>query len=141
MRMRSQGSSACVRTVIAMCVLLVKSIARKPTRSITGAISAIIAVVSASALQRLWCPSRTVVSTRPIMRADAEEHVAVGHRGAVRAADLGDDAAGAGDDGAHQLHDLEDADLRALLDRTADLDERAARPGRARGRTSPPSAR
>ena len=50
-----------------MCVLLVKSIAWKPTRSITGAISAIIAVVSAFALQRLWCPSRTVVSTSPIM--------------------------------------------------------------------------
>ena len=66
-RMRSHGSSACTRTAIAMCVLLVKSIARKPTRSITGAISAIIAVVSASALQRLWCPSRTVVSTSPIM--------------------------------------------------------------------------
>ena len=69
MRMRSHGSSACVRTAIAMCVLLVKSIAWKPTRSITGAISAIIAVVSASALQRLWWPSRTVVSTSPIMRA------------------------------------------------------------------------
>ena len=52
-RMRSHGSSACVRTAIAMCVLLVKSIAWKPTRSITGAISAIIAVVSASALHRL----------------------------------------------------------------------------------------
>ena len=52
-RMRSHGSSAWVRTVMAMCVLLVKSMAWKPTRSITGAISAIIAVVSASALQRL----------------------------------------------------------------------------------------
>jgi hypothetical protein len=52
-RMRSQGSSACERTVIAMCVLLVKSMAWKPTRSITGAMPAIIAVVSASALQRL----------------------------------------------------------------------------------------
>ncbi len=68
-RMRSHGSSACARTAISMCVLLVKSIAWKPTRSVTGAISAIIAVVSASALQRLWCPSRTVVSTSPIMPA------------------------------------------------------------------------
>ena len=60
---------------------------------------------------------------------------------AVRAADLGDDAAGAGDDGAHQLHDLEDADLRALLDRRCRPRRTAPRPGRASGRTSRPSAR
>jgi len=65
-RIRSHGSSWCHFTVIAMCVLLVKSIARKPTLSITGAMSAIIAVVSAFALHRLWWPSRTVVSTSPI---------------------------------------------------------------------------
>ena len=53
MRMRSHGSSWCQRTAIAMCVLLVKSIAWKPTRSMTGAMPAIIAVVIAFALQRL----------------------------------------------------------------------------------------
>jgi hypothetical protein len=45
-----------------MCVLEVKSTARKPTRSIVGAISTKSAVDRPVALQRLWFPSRDDVS-------------------------------------------------------------------------------
>ena len=62
-RSRSQGSSRWKRTETAMCVLEVKSSARKPTRSIVGAIARTSGVVSPVALQRLWLPSRVVVST------------------------------------------------------------------------------
>ena len=62
-RIRSQGSSRWKRTETAMCVLEVKSSARKPTRSIVGAIARTSGVVSPVAPQRLWLPSRVVVST------------------------------------------------------------------------------
>jgi hypothetical protein len=62
-RIRSHGSSRWKRTDTAMCVLEVKSSARKPTRSITGAIAVTSGVVSPVAPQRLWLPSRVVVST------------------------------------------------------------------------------
>ena len=62
-RIRSHGSSRWKRTDTAMCVLEVKSSARKPTRSIAGAIASTSGVVSPVALHRLWLPSRVVVST------------------------------------------------------------------------------
>src|SRR5438034_8355422 len=46
-----------------MWVLLVKSTARKPARSMAGAIATTSGVVRPVAPQRLWLPSRTVVST------------------------------------------------------------------------------
>ena len=46
-----------------MCVEVVKSIALKPTRSITGAIVSVFAVSTPSAAQRHWLPSRSEVST------------------------------------------------------------------------------
>ena len=65
-RRRSQGFSFLKRTATAMCVEVEKSIAAKPTWSITGAISSIIAVLRPVAPQRLWLPSRTDVSIRSI---------------------------------------------------------------------------
>ena len=62
-RIRSHGSSRWKRTDTAMCVLEVKSSAWKPTRSIVGAMARMSGVVSPVALQRLWLPSRVVVST------------------------------------------------------------------------------
>ena len=62
-RSRSHGSSRWKRTDTAMCVLEVKSSARNPTRSIVGAIASTSGVVSPVAPQRLWLPSRVVVST------------------------------------------------------------------------------
>ena len=62
-RSRSHGSSWWKRTATAMCVLELKSIAWKPTRSIVGAIATMSVVVRPVALQRLWLPSRVVVST------------------------------------------------------------------------------
>ena len=67
-RSRSQGSSRWKRTATAMWVLEVKSTARKPTRSIVGAIARMSAVVRPVALQRLWLPSRVVVSTMSTTR-------------------------------------------------------------------------
>ena len=64
-RRRSHGSSWWKRTATAMCVLELKSIAWNPTRSIVGAIETMSSVVSPVALQRLWFPSRVVVSTIP----------------------------------------------------------------------------
>src|SRR3954452_15646818 len=46
-----------------MWVLEVKSRARKPTRSMAGAMSSTSGVVRPVALQRLWLPSLVVVST------------------------------------------------------------------------------
>ena len=60
---RSHGSSRWKRTDTAMCVLEVKSSAWKPTRSIVGAIARTSGVVRPVAPQRLWLPSRVVVST------------------------------------------------------------------------------
>src|SRR5689334_12734848 len=46
-----------------MCVEVVKSIALKPTRSITGAMVSVLAVSTPSAAHRHWLPSRREVST------------------------------------------------------------------------------
>src|SRR5580658_1117276 len=46
-----------------MCVEVVKSMALKPTRSITGAMVSVRAVSTPSAAQRHWLPSRSEVST------------------------------------------------------------------------------
>ena len=62
-RIRSQGSSWWKRTDTAMCVLDEKSHAWNPTRSTVGAIATTSGVVSPVADQRLWLPSRIVVST------------------------------------------------------------------------------
>src|SRR5208282_4203746 len=51
------------RTATPMCVLEVKSRARNPTRSMTGAICRMCAVVRPVALHRLWLPSRSETST------------------------------------------------------------------------------
>ena len=61
-RMRSHGSSRWKRTETAMWVLEVKSSAWKPTRSMVGAMPRTSGVVRPVALQRLWLPSRVVVS-------------------------------------------------------------------------------
>src|SRR5579862_3869364 len=50
-----------------MCVDVVKSIALKPTRSITGAIVKVFAVSTPSADHRHWLPSRNEVSTSWIL--------------------------------------------------------------------------
>ena len=63
-----QGSSRWKRTETAMCVLEVKSTAWNPTRSIVGAIARMSRVVRPVALQRLWLPSRVVVSTMSTKR-------------------------------------------------------------------------
>ena len=62
-RISSHGSSWWVRTATPMWVLEVKSIARKPTRSMTGAICRMCAVVRPVAPHRLWLPSRSETST------------------------------------------------------------------------------
>ena len=62
-RMSSHGSSRWKRTETDMCVLDVKSSAWNPTCSIVGAIARISLAVSPVAPQRLWLPSRVVVST------------------------------------------------------------------------------
>ena len=67
-RSRSHGSSRWKRTDTAMCVLDVKSHARKPTRSIVGAIARTSGVVRPVAPQSDWLPSRIVVSTISIVR-------------------------------------------------------------------------
>src|SRR6185436_18986082 len=54
------------RTATPMCVDVVKSMALKPTRSITGAIESVCAVSTPSAAQRHWLPSRREVSTSRI---------------------------------------------------------------------------
>src|SRR5215475_14204797 len=46
-----------------MCVDVVKSMALKPTRSITCAMVSVLAVSTPSAAQRHWLPSRSDVST------------------------------------------------------------------------------
>src|SRR5687767_1969415 len=62
-RMRSHGSSRLKRTATPMCVEVVKSMALKPTRSMTGAILSVRAVSMPTAPHRHWLPSRSEVST------------------------------------------------------------------------------
>ena len=66
-RSRSHGSSRWKRTDTAMWVLEVKSHARKPTRSIVGAIARTSGVVRPVAPHSDWLPSRVVVSTISIV--------------------------------------------------------------------------
>src|SRR5215470_1936847 len=79
-RIRSQGFSRWVRTATPMWVLEVKSRARKPARSMTGAICSIWPVVSPVAPHRLWLPSRNETSrssislmSRPLVARHAAE--------------------------------------------------------------------
>ena len=62
-RIRSHGSSRCVRTATPMAVLDMKSSARNPTRLSTGAICRMWSVRSPVAPHRLWLPSRSETST------------------------------------------------------------------------------
>src|SRR5215467_12839688 len=62
-RIRSHGFSRWLRTAMPMWVLLVKSTARRPTRSSTGAICRICRVGNLVAPHRLWLPSRIDTST------------------------------------------------------------------------------
>ena len=112
-RIRSHGSSRWKRTDTAMCVLEVKSSARKPTRSIVGAIASTSGVVRPVAPQRLWLPSRVVVSTistAPLMPVDPEQRLAVPDQLRVLGADLDDRPGDPGGHRVHHLHDLDDAD-------------------------------
>src|SRR5450631_4524751 len=61
-RIRSHGSSFLYRTATPMCVEVVKSMARKPTRSMTSAMPSVLAVSSPKAAHRHWLPSRSEVS-------------------------------------------------------------------------------
>src|SRR6185312_2750109 len=60
-----------------MCVEVVKSIALKPTRSITGAMVSVFAVSTPRAAHRHWLPSRSDVSTS---WTSATAHVQLGLR-------------------------------------------------------------
>src|SRR5215475_10080896 len=91
-----------------MCVEVVKSIALKPTRSSSGAAVSVFAVSMPSALQRLWLPSRSEVSTSATSAIafpahDAQQHLSGLDRGAVLRQDLDDPAAHLG---AHPVHEL-----------------------------------
>src|SRR5690348_13788904 len=57
-----------------MCVEVVKSMALKPTRSITGAMVSVRAVSTPSAAQRHWLPSRSEVSTSLMSAMGYELH-------------------------------------------------------------------
>src|SRR6185437_9381903 len=57
-----------------MCVEVVKSMALKPTRSITGAMVSVRAVSTPRAAQRHWLPSRSEVSTSLISAMVYELH-------------------------------------------------------------------
>src|SRR5215475_10080293 len=117
-----------------MCVEVVKSIALKPTRSSSGAAVSVFAVSMPSALQRLWLPSRSEVSTSATSAIafpahDAQQHLSGLDRGAVLRQDLDDPAAHLGAHAVHELHHLDDADDAVLLDLGADVDVRGgARP-------------
>ena len=63
-RMRSHGSSRCQRTPTERWVEDVKSRAVKPARSRAGPTASTMPVVRPVAPQRLWLPSRVLVSTR-----------------------------------------------------------------------------
>ena len=128
-----------------MCVLEVKSTARKPTRSIVGAIATMSAVVSPVALQRLWLPSRVVVSTistTPLtVGLHPEERRAVLDHLRVRGADLDDRPGDAGGDRVHHLHHLDEADDRRRARPSPRRRRTASRPAPGRGRRRRASAR
>ena len=113
-------------------------------RSITGAISAIIDVVSAFALQRLWWPSRTVVSTSPILVMPDARGRARRRTGPAAAFSTQTSAIAPRTPAAHRVHQLHHLEMQTcvvLLDRAPDLDERRLRRATARGRRCRPSAR
>src|SRR5580765_7243000 len=105
-----------------MCVLEVKSTAWNPTRSSVGAIARTSGVVKPVALQRLWLPSRVVVSTKSIERLTrsrglhAEKRCVVFHELGVLVAHLDDRSRYARGNRVHHLHRLDDADGRIRLD-------------------------
>src|SRR6516164_1755238 len=112
-----------------MCVEVVKSIALKPTRSRSGATVSVLAVSMPSAPHRLWLPSRSVVSTRPISATGAlprntQQNLPLLDRRAVPDQDLDDGAANLGAHAVHELHHFDDADYGVLFEHGADLDVR-----------------
>src|SRR5215831_20398282 len=116
-----------------MWVEVVKSIALKPTRSITGAMVSVLAVSMPTAAQVLWLPSRSEVSTSAISatlrsRRDQQQHFPVFDRRAILHEDLRYRALRPRAHGVHELHHLDDADDRVFLDCSSDLDIRR-RPG------------
>src|SRR5215469_9153566 len=116
-----------------MWVEVVKSIALKPTRSITGPIVRVFAVSTPTAAQVLWLPSRSEVSTRAIsatlrLRCNTQQHLPVLDRRSILHENLDDPAARFGAHGVHELHHLDDADDRVVLHLRADLDK-GRRPG------------
>src|SRR3974390_1893036 len=105
-----------------MWVEVVKSIALKPTRSITGAMVSVFAVSMPAAAQVLWLPSRSEVSTRPISATvwssrDPQQHLPVFDRRAILHEDLGDRALNLRAHRVHELHHFDDADDGVLLHR------------------------
>src|SRR5687767_8110392 len=113
-----------------MWVLLVKSTARRPTRSRTGAICRICRVGNPVAPHRLWLPSRIDTSTSSMVATGSafrpyqdEDGILVGGLGVVDE-ELDHFAAHIGMHGVEQLHRLEQADDRIRLDAAADLDVR-----------------
>ena len=127
-----------------MCVLDVKSSAWKPTRSIVGAIARMSRAVRPVAPQRLWLPSRVVVSTMSTTRRHATSTRKSGcpysTASRVLDADLDDRAGDAGGDRVHHLHHLDDADDRVGLDPRRRPRRTAPRPAPARGRRCRASA-
>src|SRR6202142_4054515 len=135
-RIRSHGSSFLYRAATPMCVEVVKSMARKPTRSITSAMASVLAVSMPSAAHRHWLPSRSEVSINWIsamvgVRARPHQDFAELHQRLISRQDLRDHTLDTGPYRIHELHDFDDPDDTVLIPRRADLDERrGSRPGR-----------
>src|SRR5258708_3568850 len=123
--MRSHGSSRSSRTAFLMCEPERSSIARKPASSRFLAIGSIMPVDIRSA-QRLWWPSRIVVSTKwtssmtmPRVLAprsvgpDQEQRLSEFHELAVGDQNALDHARDLGLDAREHLHYLDQADGRA----------------------------
>src|SRR6478736_8442066 len=109
-----------------MWVEVVKSIALKPTRSITGAMVSVLAVSMPSAPHRLWLPSRSEVSTSAtsatrLSGRDPRQHLPVLDHRAVLHQHLDHRAGNLRAHGVHELHHFDDADDAVRLHRRADL--------------------
>ena len=123
-RVRSHGSSWWKRTATPMCVLDVKSAAWKPNAVERRRDRRMSAVLRPVALQRLWFPSRVVVST---MLDRAASCVVAPRRGRVAQPYSTSSAfsaqisaivpADAGGDRVHHLHHLDQADDRVASTR------------------------
>src|ERR1700751_999934 len=104
-----------------MWVEVVKSMALKPTRSISGAMVSVLAVSMPTAAHVLWLPSRSEVSTSAIsamLRSarDPQQHLPVFDRRAIRHENLAHRALDLGAHGIHEFHHLDDADDGVFLD-------------------------